>query len=328
MKRNNNKLVSLIANIVSTIILIFSILICVLVIASMKSSSGVASLFGYSFLSVKSDSMEPTFYPGDLIIIKRTGPKAQFQKGDIVSFEAYDNIGIRFINTHRIVEVMKGQTRDRYTTQGDNAPKADVKKLYSSNILGKYTGVRVGTLGKVMDFINSPIGVLLCVVIPSAIIIIAQVVNYASDVNRRKREMLAEAEERARTERIQLVSDVVAAQRGVMGGVYVPPVTLDPDLQMDEPEKQRVIEEYLQRQAQEEAKKQAIIEEYLRKQKEAEEAKKEEMEAAKIKAIIAEFLAQQQATQTPPPDGQQDVQDAAEPELPPEDGTADPGQQD
>lgn len=321
-KRNKSKVVSLIANIVSTVILIFSILICVLVIASMKSSSGVASLFGYSVLSVKSDSMEPTFYPGDLIIIKRTGPKARFQKGDIVSFEAYDNIGIRFINTHRIEEVVKGETRDRYTTKGDNAERADVKKLYSSNIIGIYTGTRVGGLGKAIDFINSPIGVLMCVVVPSAVIIIAQVISYASAASRRKRELLAEAEERARTERIQLVNDVVAAQRGVMGGVYVPQVSLDPDLQMDEPEKQRVIEEYLAKQAQEEAKKQAIIEEYLRKQKEAEEAKKEEMEAEKIKAIIAEFLAQQQAAQSPPQE-----KGTAEPEPPPEEeGSADPDQ--
>lgn len=298
-KRNKNKVVSLIANIVSTVILIFSILICILVIASMKSSSGVASLFGYSVLSVKSDSMEPTFYRNDLIIVKRSGPKARFEKGDIVSFEAYDNIGVRFINTHRIVEVTKGETRDRYTTQGDNASQPDTKKLYSSNIIGVYTGTRIGGLGKAVDFIHSPFGVLLCVVIPSAIIIIAQVVNYVTDANRRKRELVAQAEQRAHNERIQLVNDVMAAQRGIMGGGYVPQVSLDPNVELDEPEKQRVIEEYLRKQAQEEAKKQAIIEEYLRKQKEAEAAAKEEAEAAKIKAIIAEFLAQQQATQAP-----------------------------
>lgn len=293
---NNPKeknLVSTIANIISTIVLMFSIGICVLVIISMKSSSGVAQIFGYSVLSVQSDSMEPVFQKSDLIIIHRTKPTDRFKVGDIVSFVSYDSAGTRFVNTHRIVQVDKGDTRDRYTTKGDNAIAKDRKKLYSNSIIGEYTGKKVSGLGKVVDFVNSPTGVLLCVVIPSAIIIIAQVVNYATSAAKRKRQLMLEAEERARQERIQLVNDVVAAQRGAAGGTYVQTPVVDSNVQFDEPEKQRVIQEFLQKQAQEEAKKQAIIEEYLYKQKQAEQTAKEEAEAAKIKAIISEFLAQQ-----------------------------------
>ena len=291
-----------IANIVSTIVLVISVLICVLVIVSMKSSSGVANLFGYSVLSVQSDSMDPTFYEHDLIVVKCTEPAHRFKQGDIVSFLAYDNTGVRFVNTHRIVKVDAGETRDRYTTKGDNAEAEDMKKLYSSNIIGEYTGKRVSGLGSIVDFINSPTGVLLCVVIPSAIIIIAQALSYASASQKRKRQLMLEAEERARNERIQLVNDVMAAQRGAVGGGYVQQMPQVPQLdtsQIDDPEKQRVIEEFLQRQAQEEAKKQAIIEEYLAKQKAAEEAAKEQAEAAKIKAIVSEILAQQKAGDPP-----------------------------
>lgn len=302
-KPKEKSLVSTIANIVSTVVLVFSIAICVLVIVSMKSSTGVASLFGYSVLSVKSNSMEPVFQKSDLIVIQMTKPTDRFQEGDIVSFVTYDSFGTRFVNTHRIVHVDKGNTRDRYTTKGDNAAANDRKKLYSNSIIGKYTGQKVAGLGKIVDFINSPTGILLCVVIPSAIIIIAQVVNYVTAASKRKRQMLLESEERARQERIQLVNDVVAAQRGAApGGTYVQTPALDPNVQFDEPEKQRVIQEFLQKQAQEEAKKQAIIEEYLQKQKEAEQAAKEEADAAKIKAIIAEFLAQQQKAGEKTPD--------------------------
>ncbi|MBQ7547935.1 MAG: signal peptidase I [Clostridia bacterium] len=295
MKNQNEKnLVSTIANIISSIVLVFAILICFLVIVSMKSSSGVANIFGYAVLSVQSDSMEPVFKEDDLIVIRVTKPTERFKDGDIVSFFAYDSSGLRFINTHRIVEVNHGETRDRYVTKGDNAAAKDRKGLYSNNIIGEYTGKKISRLGAVVDFINSPTGILLCVVIPSAIIIIAQAVSYANSAQKRKKQMLLEAEERARQERIQLVSDVVAAQRGAAGGTYIPPVQLDPNVPIDDADKQRVIQEYLQQQAQEEAKKQAIIEEYLQKQKEAEQAAKEEAEAAKIKAIIAEFLAQQQ----------------------------------
>ena len=294
-KPKEKGLLSTIANIISTVVLVFSIVICVLVIVSMKSSSGVAHLFGFSVLSVQSDSMEPVFQENDLIVVRVTKATARFKEGDIVSFVTYDSSGVRFINTHRIVTVEHGPTRDRYTTKGDNAAAADKKKIYSTNIIGQYTGKKVAGLGKAVDFVNSPTGVLLCVVIPSAIIIIAQAISFTSASVKRKRQMLLEAEERARQERIQLVNDVVAAQRGIVpGGSYVQTPVLDPNVEINEPEKQRVIQEFLQKQAQEEARKQAIIEEYLQKQKEAEQAAKEEAEAAKIKAIISEFLAQQQ----------------------------------
>ena len=321
MKNQNEKnLVSTVANIISTIGLVFAILICVLVIVSMKSSSGVANLFGYAVLSVQSDSMEPTFKENDLIVIHMTKSTERFNQGDIVSFFAYDSYGTRFINSHRIVEVVRGDTRDRYTTKGDNAELSDNKKLYSNNIIGQYTGKKVAGLGKLVDFINSPTGILLCVVIPSAIIIIAQAVSYGTAASKRKKQMLLEAEERARQERIQLVNDVMAAQqRGAAGGMYIPGMAVDPNalvggapggafvpnptftynpnMSAEDADKQRVIQEYLQRQAEEEAKKQAIIEEYLQKQKEAADlAAKEAAEATKIKAIIAEFLAQQQNT--------------------------------
>lgn len=292
--------ISILVNIVSTVVLVFSVIICILIIMSLKSSSGVAQVFGYTVFSVQSDSMEPVFYEGDLIVVRCTKPADRFEKGDVVSYFTYDKVGTRFVNTHRIVKVLKGETRDRYLTQGDNAPQMDDKKLSSSNILGVYTGKRVSGLGKVIDFINSPTGVLLCVVIPSAIIIVAQIISSSSNAAKRKRQMLLEAQEQAQRDRIQLVNDVLAAQRGVpMQPVYAQPTAADfTGMEFDDAEKQRVIQEFLSKKAEEEAKKQAIIEEYLQKQKEAEQAAKEEAEAAKIKAIISEFLAQQKAGET------------------------------
>lgn len=292
--------ISVLVNIVSTVVLVFSIIICVLIIISLKSSSGVAQIFGYTVFSVQSDSMEPLFFEDDLIVVRCTKPTDRFEVGDVVSYHTYDKAGTRFVNTHRVVKVLKGETRDRYLTQGDNAPQMDEKKLSSNNILGVYTGKRVSGLGKVIDFINSPTGVLLCVVIPSAIIIIAQIFSSSSAAAKRKREMLLEAQEQAQRDRIQLVNEVIAAQRGVpIQPAYAQPIAGSTSgVTFDDAEKQRVIQEFLTQKAEEEAKKQAIIEEYLQKQKEAEQAAKEEAEAAKIKAIIAEFLAQQKAGET------------------------------
>lgn len=285
-----NKVFARIANIFATIVLIFAILICVLVIASMKSSTGMAQLFGYSVLSVQSGSMEPVLYEGDLIVIKCTDKDMTFEEGDIITFTAYNDYGQKFLNTHRIIEKNVSNIRNSYITKGDNADSVDSRKVYQNFVLGKYTGHKVPGLGTVLDFVSSGIGVLLCVVLPSAIIIAWQIFAFAKESSKRKREFLEAVAQQAQANSGRYVEEYLASQNLSLmpGAAHASP-------ELAEYEKQQIINEYLRAQKEEEAKKQAIIEEYLRKQKEAEEEAKAEAEAAKIKAIISEFLAQQQA---------------------------------
>ncbi len=261
-----NRVFRVVSNTVSTLILIVSIILCAIVVVSAKSSTGAPNFAGYSFLSVRSNSMEPEFYVGDLIVVKRYNALHQYQKGDIISFIAFDLTGERFINTHRVTEVLE-DGGFHYVTKGDNSDAPDKKQVYPTKILGLYTGKRVAGLGKVLEFASTSKGVLFTVVIPAAIIVIWQLVTYLLSLNKPMQPAVAQP----------------SAQSAPQ--IY-PPAAVD---------KEAVIREYLQQQKQEEQQRQQIIEEYLAKQKELEQAEKEKAEEAKIKAIIAEFLAQQQA---------------------------------
>ncbi len=266
-KITQGKAFRIISNTVSTLILIVSIILCAVVVVSAKSSTGAPNFAGYSFLSVRSDSMEPAFYVGDLIVVKRYNALHQYKKGDIISFLATDLTGDRFINTHRVEEVLE-DGGVHYITKGDNSEQPDKKQVYPTKILGLYTGKRVAGLGKVLEFAGTSKGVLVTVVIPAAIIVIWQLATYLLSLSERP---------------VQSVVPQPAAQPSPQ--IY-PPAAVDKDA---------VIREYLQQQQREEQQRQQIIEEYLAKQKELEQAEKEKAEEAKIKAIIAEFLAQQQA---------------------------------
>ena len=270
-KITQGKAFRIISNTVSTLILIVSIILCAVVVISAKSGSGAPNFGGYSFLAVRSNSMEDEFYVGDLIVIRRFNAAHQYKVGDIISFMATDLAGDRFINTHRIIEVVENGGVS-YVTKGDNAEKPDSKRVNPSKtrILGQYTGKRIAGLGKVLDFAGTSKGILFTVVIPAALIVIWQLLNYLLSLSEQG---------------LQPVPQTQTAAAQTAPQIY-PPAAVDKDA---------VIREYLQQQKQEEQQRQQIIEEYLAKQKELEQAEKEKAEEARIKAIIAEFLAQQQA---------------------------------
>ncbi|MBR6427252.1 MAG: signal peptidase I [Clostridia bacterium] len=270
----DKKAVKVVSNVLSSVILIASILVCAVVIISAKSSTGVAKLGNKSFLSVKSDSMSPTFDPGDLIVITRYNAAHSYDVDDVISFVAYADSGAMFINTHRIVgKELNTKNVYVYTTKGDNSQETDKKKVASSKILGLYTGKKIVGAGKVFDLMQSAKGVLYFVVLPAALIVIWQLVCYL----------------------VPIASDNKKSRMAPANGTsYAPPHYYPP---ATENEKDAIIREYLARKEAEELKKQKIIEEYLAREKEKEEAEKAKAEEAKIKAIISEFLAQQKAAE-------------------------------
>lgn len=137
-----------------------------------KDTNQVASLAGYTPLTVASDSMSPTFRAGDLIIIRKCDPET-LKEGDIVTFHTIINNEFA-LNTHRITEIQDlGGTRN-YVTKGDNNELADIHMIADGDIVGKYVCHLAG-FGKVMSFLSSSLGFLLVIVLPLLIFFIYQV---------------------------------------------------------------------------------------------------------------------------------------------------------
>ena len=140
-----------------------------------KDDQSVASILGYTPMTVETDSMKPTFQSVDLIFIKKCDT-LKLKEGDIITFHTIiDNQYA--LNTHRILKIEETNGVRSYTTVGDNNNGiADQHVISDGDIVGKYVG-HISDLGKVMDFLSSSIGFLIVIVFPMLLFFIYQVYN-------------------------------------------------------------------------------------------------------------------------------------------------------
>ena len=140
-----------------------------------KDDQSVASILGYTPMTVETDSMKPTFQSGDLIFIKKCDT-SKLKEGDIITFHTIiDNQYA--LNTHRILKIEEANGVRSYTTVGDNNNGiADQHVISDGDIVGKYVG-HISDLGKVMDFLSSSTGFLILIVFPMLLFFIYQVYN-------------------------------------------------------------------------------------------------------------------------------------------------------
>ncbi len=214
------KALDTILTVVLVIVLVLVGLISIMLISS-SANSGVASVFGYSpIVLYDTKSMEPTFGANDLIIIKEQDTSA-LKEGDIISFWGIvDNE--RSIITHRIVEVISlNDGTVCYQTKGDN-PKQMVDQdpnniyrqpdIYPNDIIGVYV-THIGGFGKVLNFIKTPNGILICFVIPLALLLfwqIARVIRLIIKMNHDKQD--EKAAEMSEEEKKRVIEEYLRAQ--------------------------------------------------------------------------------------------------------------------
>lgn len=128
------------------VVVVTLFIILVLNLMTTKSDK-LFEIIGFRSYTVLSGSMEPEFYPGDMVITKHKS-KTDIQVNDIVTFR--DNDGV--IITHRII----GETLDGYITKGDNNNVEDADILTPENIIGEVK-FSIPKLGYVMTFLSKPI---------------------------------------------------------------------------------------------------------------------------------------------------------------------------
>ncbi len=163
------------------------------VILTLNTTKSVPNVFGFGYLTVQSDSMEPVFNTGDLIIVRTTeqitalkvGDSGHHEIGDVVTFHSIIE-GEQVLNTHEIigftyvrtmVEDVEYETR-YYETQGTNTDGPDLATITNGDIVAKYTGARIPGMGRVMDYIQTQTGFLITVVLPLGAIFIYQIINF------------------------------------------------------------------------------------------------------------------------------------------------------
>ncbi|WP_404468889.1 signal peptidase I [Sutcliffiella horikoshii] len=160
-----------IMKVLSTLILVFLALSAGLVIYFVSQSKGdiekVPSVLGYKPLTILSNSMQPVFEAGDVILIK---PDQKPEINDVITFKHPEGILV----THRIIDSTIENGKTFYITKGDNNNIADDVRVSPGSILGVQTNIIPGA-GHVAKFVSGPIGFILLIGLPIFIYLMIEI---------------------------------------------------------------------------------------------------------------------------------------------------------
>ena len=188
------KFLKVFVNVLAWILVALALLVTIAVFSS-ERNNGIPKLLGYMPMSVQSDSMAPTFREGDLVIVKEIDDLYALKEDDVITFYTIIE-GQRVLNTHRIVAVNKTDTSINFTTKGDNNSINDSVDVASADIIGKWTGTRLGGFGKVADFLQTSKGFFICIVIPMAIFFLIELYKFiVTLIAFKKRKITSDEEE-------------------------------------------------------------------------------------------------------------------------------------
>lgn len=188
--RKAKKIVSIAIFIILIPILLISL---VILINSYIRPNQVPSFLGWKPFIVLSGSMETQISAGDLVIVKQVDTET-LKKGDIIAFKE-DSIVI----THRIDEVIQEDGTTKYITKGDNNNNQDNGYVLPQQVEGKFE-FKIARLGNFAMFIQTPLGMVVCLSMPILILIVIQLKDSKKDKeiitqnNNKQKEMEEEIE--------------------------------------------------------------------------------------------------------------------------------------
>lgn len=218
-QETNNKVKKILTIVLNVLFYLFIAFLFIFAIANLNGKeNNVPKIFGYSFMSVQSTSMEGTeensFNKGDLIITKSVNEEmiAELKVGDVITFKDYNlDPKTNQLNTHRIVYIgTNAEGHKYYILQGDEVSVKSpnrvftTKEAYDSDvnismtcqligdeqIIAKYSS-KIVKGGEKLNFLQSKTGFGLCIVLPTALLLLLEaflLVKNLLDLNKQKLE--------------------------------------------------------------------------------------------------------------------------------------------
>ena len=179
----------ILANVLGAILcLIFiPVIICnmILIVRSYQDAEKLPTVFGISPVIVMSGSMYPTFEAGDMIILQKVDPNT-VEEGDVICFFVDNDKNTA--TTHRVVDIQTGEDGGPiFVTRGDANNTEDRIAITADMVQGRYTGVVIAGLGNVAVFLQSPMGMVLCIVLPLALIFLWDAIRRGMSSKKRAR---------------------------------------------------------------------------------------------------------------------------------------------
>ena len=154
---------------------------------------------------VKSGSMEPFIETGSIVVIR---PASEYKVDDIITFG--EDSPDSFPTTHRVVSINNTSGEALYQTKGDANEEADPTQVSERDVIGKVI-LTVPKAGFVLDFAKKPLGFILMIVVPAALVILNEVVDIWNEIRRamRKRKKEEDGESPKVLKRIRPMDDVL-----------------------------------------------------------------------------------------------------------------------
>ena len=194
-----------ISNILVYLVVAVAVFMMVFTIVSVNTfDHNDRDLFGMRFYIVLSDSMSATdFDAGDLVIVKEVDPTT-LQPGDIISYQSQNSENYGATVTHKIrSKTVDANGNPGFITYGTTTGVNDDTVVTYPFILGKYE-MALPKVGTFFQFMRSPRGYIVCILLPFLLLIIYQGLNCVKMFKLYKADQMAE---------LQAEKDALEAQR-------------------------------------------------------------------------------------------------------------------
>jgi signal peptidase len=124
-------------------------------------------IFGWRFDAVLTGSMSPTYRIGGMVVVRPVDPYS-VKVGDVITFKP--PFANDFLITHRVIERDWENNSLGFLTQGDGVDRPDGYFIPAENVRGTVL-VYLPFFGYFAEFVKTPLGILVCLILPSALII-------------------------------------------------------------------------------------------------------------------------------------------------------------
>ena len=187
------------------LVVVVSVFMMVFTIISVNTfNRNDRNLFGMRFYIVLSDSMSATdFDAGDLVVVKEVDPTT-LKEGDIIAYQSQNAENYGATVTHKIrAKTTDGNGNPGFITYGTTTGVDDETVVTYPFILGQYKAA-LPNVGTFFQFLKTPQGYIICILIPFLLLIIYQGLNCVKIFKMYKAEQMAE---------LQAEKDALEAQR-------------------------------------------------------------------------------------------------------------------
>lgn len=176
------KILKWIGNIIFLFLIVIAVLSLYSGIQARRHPGVIPSILGYKPMSVLSGSMRPLLQPGDMIVVKDVDYE-NVNTGDVITFKVNETTLV----THRVVDILEENGTKTFRTKGDANNTEDSGLITPEHFVG-VLAFSIPKGGYVGNFIRSPIGFMLLILLPIFFLIGGEIKNMLSAMNQDKRE--------------------------------------------------------------------------------------------------------------------------------------------